>query len=459
MELNELFGRIVGQHWKLIALYVLAGVCAVLALQADKQPLYSGSARIVLDAPDPESRAEAVAIADTAKAIATSPSQVEAAMSQAGITGRDPTATAEHHVGVSGLGSSGVIELSVSDRDPKVAIALTNALAAQVIRARLTNSEGKVKQALSQLDVQIGDLNQRIAMLEANIRSLDERLAGSLSPQGAEELGVERDQATRTRASLLQQQAAVETQRSNVLSGDSLRPNPTIISRASPPAKAKPSALFPALVLGAFLSLILGIGFAGLVEAFRPTLVGPDVLAREFQAPLLGVLPDEPGADGSLDEADHVAGRLRLAADGADLRRVALVAAEEDMDIRPFAERLQAATRYFNGHQGPSTSGDPAVTTTPRLGRKGDHLRGLQVQPFVPGAGPITNGSRAGLVVVLPTTVKKADLAATHHLLATAKLPLLGIITYESDKKSRMWVAYERGRHLRKVGHHSGDLA
>ena len=455
MELNEVFRRIVGQHWKLIALWFLAGVCAALALQADKQPLYSGSARIVLDAPDPESRAEAVAIADTAKAIATSPAQVDAAMNHAGITGRDPRVTAEHHVGVSGLGSSGVIEISVSDRDPKMAIALTNALAAQVIRARLTNSEGKVKQALNELDLQISDLNQRIAMLEANIRSLDERLAGPLSAEQAKKLRVERDQATKTRASLLQQQAAVETQRSNVLTGDSLRPNPTIISRASPPAKAKPSALLPALVLGGLLSLILGIGFAGLVEAFRPTLVGPDVLAREFQVPLLGVLPDEPGADGSLDEADHVAGRLRLAADGADLRRVALVAAEEDVDIQPFAERLQEATRYFNGH-GPSTSGDPAVATASRLGRHGDHLRTLQVQPFVPGAGPITNGSRAGLVVVLPTTVKKADLAATHHLLATGKLPLLGIIAYEADRKSRVWVAYERGRHPRRVGRSGG---
>jgi capsular polysaccharide biosynthesis protein len=435
MELNELFRRIVGQHWKLIALCFLAGVGAALALQADKQPLYSGSARIALDAPDPESRAEAVAIADTVKAIATSPTQVEAAMKQAGITGRDPVATAEHHVGVSGLGSSGVVELSVSDRDQQTAIALTNALAAQVIRARLTNSEGKVNQALSKLDLQIKDLDQRIAMLEANIRSLDERLAGSLSPQRAESLGVERDQATKTRASLLQQQATVETQRSNLLSGDSLRPNPTIISRASPPAKANPSELFPAVVLGGFLGLILGVGIAGLVEVFRPTLVGPDVLAREFQAPLLGVLPHKPGGDGSLDEADHVAGRLHLAADGAALRRVALVAAEKDVDIWPLAERLQA-TRYANGHPG----------------------RTLQVQPFLPGAGPITNGSRPGLVVVLPTTVKKADLAATQHLLATGRLPLLGIIAYEDDKKSRTWGGHEFGRHFRgKVEHDSGE--
>jgi uncharacterized protein involved in exopolysaccharide biosynthesis len=458
MELNELFRRIVGQHWKLIALCFLAAAGAALALQADKQPLYSGSARIVLDAPDPESRAEAVAIADTAKAIATSPAQVAAAMKRVGITGRDPVATAEHHVGVSGLGSSGVIEVSVSDRDQKMAIALTNALAAQVIRARLTNSEGKVKEALSKLDLQITDLDQRIAMLEANIRSLDERLAGPLSPQRAERLGVERDQATRTRASLLQQQATVETQRSNVLSGDSLRPNPTIISRASPPAKANPSGVFPAVVLGGFLGLIVGVGIAGLVEAFRPTLVGPDVLAREFQAPLLGVLPDKPGAEGSLDEADHVAGRLRLAADGAALRRVALVAAEEDVDIWPLAERLQAAARYVNGHPGRSSSGGPAGTTTPRHGKHGDHLRTLQVQPFVPGAGPMTNGSRAGLVVVLPTTVKKADLAATQHLLATGRLPLLGVITYEADKKSRTRVANGLGRHVRdKVGHDSGD--
>ena len=182
--------------------------------------------------------------------------------------------------------------------------------------------------------------------------------------------------------------------------------------------------MLPALVLGGLLGLIVGVGIAGLVEAFRPTLVGPDVLAREFQAQLLGVLSHKPGVDGSLDEADHVAGRLRLAADAAGLRRVALVAADEDVDIWPLAERLEA-TRYANGHPG----------------------RTLQVQPFVPGAGPITNGSRAGLVVVLPTTVKKAHLAATQHLLATGRLPLLGVITYEADRKSSG--AHGLGRHLR----------
>jgi uncharacterized protein involved in exopolysaccharide biosynthesis len=457
MELNELFRRIVGQHWKPIALCFLAAVGGALALQANKQPLYTGSARIVLDTPDPESRAEAVAIADTAKAIATSPAQVETAMNRAGITGRDPVDTAEHHVGVSGLGSSGVLDLSVSDRDPKMAIALTNALAAQVIRARLTNSEGRAKQALTELDQQISDLNQRIAMLEANIRSLDERLAGSQSSQRAEELSVERDQATRTRASLLQEQATVETQRSSLLSGDSLRPNPTFISRASLPAKANPSGVFPALVLGGFLGLILGVGIAGLVEAFRPTLVGPDVLAREFQAPVLGVLPDKPGEVGSLDEADQVAGRLRLAADVAALRRVALVAAEEDLDVRPLAERLQAASPYVNGHQTASVPGAQAATTTLGLA-DGDHPRKLQVQPFVPGAGPITNGSRTGLVLVLPTVVKKSDLAATHHLLATGRLPLLGIITYEADKKTPSSVAQDTTRRLRaKAGHDAGD--
>jgi uncharacterized protein involved in exopolysaccharide biosynthesis len=459
MELNELFGRIVGQHWKLIVLCLLVGVGAAVALQADKQPLYSGSARIVLDTPDPESRAEADAVADTVKAIATSPAQVAAAMSQAGITGRDFVGTAEHHVDVSGLGSSGVVELSVSDRDPDMAIALTNALAAQVIRARLSNSEGKVKQALSDLDTQFSDLDQRIAMLEANIRSLDERLAGTLPALRTEQLATERDQAVKTRASLMQEQATVETKRSSLLSDDSLRPNATIISRASPPAKSQPSGMFPAVVLGSFLGLVLGVGIAGLIEAFRPTLVGPEVLAREFQAPVLGVLPGKPGADGSFDEADDVAGRLRLAADVAALRRVALVAAEEDVDIRLLAERLEAASPYENGHSSAMAFSGPAVTTAPGLAGD-DHLRRLHIEPFIPGAGPITNGSRAGLVVVLPTTVKRADLAATQHLLATGRLPLLGIITYRTDKKSAPSVAHRIGRRVpAKAGHGPGERA
>src|SRR5215204_6523010 len=86
MELDEAIRRVAGQHWKMILAFVAAATVAT-ALLNSYTPTYSASARLVLDAEDPQSRAEASGIADTARAIATSPGQIEAATRAARVTG------------------------------------------------------------------------------------------------------------------------------------------------------------------------------------------------------------------------------------------------------------------------------------------------------------------------------------------------------------------------------------
>src|SRR5437867_8360961 len=153
VELEEAFRRIVGQHWRLIVCFVVIGLAVAPLIHLRAATAYTASARLVLDTPDPKSRTEAGAIADTAQAIATSPAQVQAALSRIGVH-RDPLSVANNDVTVRPLGTSGVLELSVIDRNAQAAAAIANSLAAQVIRARLGVSSGELQRALAAIGKQ-----------------------------------------------------------------------------------------------------------------------------------------------------------------------------------------------------------------------------------------------------------------------------------------------------------------
>ena len=389
MELNEAGRRIFGQHWRLILGLVLAGIAAAALLHGGSVSTYTASTRLVLDTQDPKSRAESTSIADTAKAIATSPSQVRGALEDAHVTGRDPIDLAKHHVSIGALGTSAVLQLSVSDRNPRVAAAVATTLAARVIRARLDVSNGQLQRVLGQLDQRIEGLNRQIAGVE--------------SPA--------------LRLSLGQQRSVLEGERVSLLSTEALRPKPSIISPATLPTHADSSHWLPYLVLGALLGLVLGVGGAGLLETIRPTLVGSDALARAFETPLLGSLRREDDADG----LRRITPRLFVAAEVAGVGTVNLVATDPDVDLSRLANGLEAA---------PADAFGP-----PRNPR--DTQPGLRIRPFnLRDSSPEVPGG-VGLVVVSPTALKKTELMDVSHLLNVASLPLLGLLTY-SPSSSRL---------------------
>jgi capsular polysaccharide biosynthesis protein len=439
MELNEAVRRILGEHWRLIVFFVTFGIGVAAVLHVTDVRMYTASARVVLDTQDPQSRAESAAIVDTARAIATSPEQVRDALSAAHVGGRDPVRVAEHHVSVRGLGTSGLFQVSVSDRDPRTAAAVVNALAAQMISARLSVTEGQARQVLTDLGRNIDDLDGRISFVDARIDSLNERLAGSSDPERVSSLRRERDDASRLRDSLGQQRAALEAQRISVLSTDSLRPKPTIISRAEPPTRADSSRVLPDVILGALLGLILGVGVAGVIETFRPTLVGAEALAREFGAPPLGTLTSQLDAGDAFQDVTAIAMRLRLAAEAASLRGVGLVPIGPHVNVRPLAERLEAlssegAAAVAAAEWALGESVEAAVAGRLRRATAGT-LTGrsplpVRIRPFEVLNASLGNGSGTGLVLVVPSTVKKTELAEAGHLLTVSRLPLLGLITY-----------------------------
>jgi capsular polysaccharide biosynthesis protein len=439
MELNEAVRRILGEHWRLIVFFVTFGIAVVAGLHLTDVRMYTASARVVLDTQDPQSRAESLAIVDTARAIATSPAQVRDALSAAHVGGRDPIQVARHHVSVQGLGSSGLFQLSVSDRDPRTAAAVVNALAAQMIRARLSVTEGQARQILADLGPKIDDLNTRISSLDARIDLLNERIARTSDVEAASSLRRERDDVSQQRDVLSQQRGAFEAQRTSVVSTASARPKPAIISRALPPTRADSSRLLPDATLGALLGLILGVGIAGVIETFRPTLVGAEALAREFRAPLIGTLPDQPDAAEAFQDATAVAMRLRLAAEAAAVRKVGLVPIGPHVNVRPLAERLEVLSSQGAAAAAAEPSPVEGVEAAV-VGRSWRVATGtlaasapnsVHIRPFDEiQSASLSNGSGTGLVLVVPSSVKKTERVEADHLLTVSRMPLLGLIMY-----------------------------
>jgi uncharacterized protein involved in exopolysaccharide biosynthesis len=414
MELHDVTRRLFGRYWWLIALQVVVCAAAVAYLRSG-ETTYTASARIVLDTQDPTTRVESAAIADTVKAIATSPSQVRAALRTAHVA-RDPLDVAEHHVSVSGLGSSSVVKVSVSDPDKHVAANITNALAARVIATRSQVSSGGVPQEVASLTKRIDGVSAKISSADAAIDRLSVAVANAQAPQLANQLRAQRDAASRRRDFLAQQRSVLESERVNILGAYALRPKPSVISHASVPLQPDSSGRWPYVVLGALLGLVLGVGLAALLETVRPTVAGGDALARELDVPLLGTLPGRFADGQPAEELAPVAARVRLAALTAGVNDVALLPVEADLDVRSLVRSLEAASRKnFDG-----VASDEAAYAGSRT----------RIVAADVASRAVDNRRTTGLVLVSPTALPKADLLDVGHLLRVTPMPLLGLIVY-----------------------------
>lgn len=416
MELSDALRRVVGQHWRLLGWGLVSGLALGL-LFIPHGTTYSASARLVLDTPDPVSRQQSTAIADTAKAIATGPSQVSRALHQAGAVRGDPALYAKQHVSVTALGTSSVLELTVSDRGKNVASAVANALASLLIDKRLQLSNEETNRVFADLDRRSAKLSRNITKADQDVNSLSLQIAAAPSPGNANVLRAKSDAALRQRDFFVQQRNVLESERVSLLSTRAQRPRPSIISAATPSAKPEASHTMVYLVLGALVGLILGMGAAGFLETLRPTLVGSDMLAGELDAALLGTLTSGVSAAAPTD----IGARLVLAAEAAQVGNVALFAAGPDLNLDRLAESLSSSTSSSATARGAHTNGN---------GSANGRARPLRIERFKAEHPPVNNGARSGIVLVSPTALRKTELREIAHLLKMSQLPLLGLITY-----------------------------
>jgi capsular polysaccharide biosynthesis protein len=430
MELADLTRMIARYRWLILAC-VLAGEVAAAAVHYGEATTYTASTRLVLDTADPESRTEAAVIADTVRAIATSPPQVQRALDRAQRPDRKPEDVAGR-VSVRALGSSGIIQISVRDKFAEGAATIANALAAEVIETRLAVATGERRQVVGELDRRITALNRKISTLDAQIA------ARPLASTAAES----------QRDFLAQQRSVAEVERISLLANAALNPRPSIISRASPPTRPTESPLLPDLMLGALLGLVFGIGFAGIVELVRSSVTGGSALARAFDVPFLGTFGE------SADEADlddtGVAVRLALAAEAAGVTSVNLLAVGEPADLDAIAFRVLACSMAADSEEeaepalaqaAEGQAGASSWTSTAARGNRGVRIApvapsGLSVKRFAPGMQPRRDNERTGLVVVSPLTLTKQEISDAVKLVERTSLPLLGLIATASARRS-----------------------
>lgn len=455
MELSETAGRIFGQHWKLIAAFIVAGLLLGVVVHSGTSRSYTAATRLALDTQDPKSQPESTAISDTADALATSPALVKRALADAHVRDRDASKMAANDVSTRALGTSGILELSVKDRDPRVAAAVANALATRVIAVRLNVTRGTTEQALSNLDNRISGLDKQIAGLDSKINALNVQAATTLNPVQANSYRAKRDDASTNRDFLTEQRSVFETERANVTSGAAMLPEPAVVSPATPPSHPDSSGFSADIVLGLLLGAILGVGAAALVESVRPTVVGGEALAAKFDTPLLGTLTDAPDGNPRLSDLVAIAERLRLAASAEHVRTICLLGVDKGTDVLRLAEELDVFVRPADEEE---SDEEPVVAGA--YGRRGQRpARGAQmprpadrglvrVRPFESrsftasnghsGGRNRSNGNGSGVVLICPPVLKRDALAAAQHLLRINPGRLLGLIEYTSGQPRRV---------------------
>ncbi|HET8786472.1 MAG TPA: hypothetical protein VFM38_12610 [Candidatus Limnocylindrales bacterium] len=415
-DLSDVARRL-GRYWWLFAILTVGGM--VLGFAQGQERTYTATARIVLDTPDPTTRQEAIAIGDTVKAIATSPTQVQSALRRAGVE-RDPLDVAQHHVSASGLGSSAIVRLSVSDTDRRVAAKIANALALQVIVARERVTRGASEQQLSDLDTQLEQLGSKMSRLDGVIAALNADIAAGTTTAQVQRLRAQLNAAVREHDLDSQRRRDFESERVSILAAFATRPKPSIISTAAEPSHADSSGRLQYVVLGGLLGLILGVAFAAIAETIRPTVVGGDALAAEFGVPLLARfrrLEGNPAQDLSL-----AAGRIRLASEAAGVGTVELVSWPPDASTGPLREGLERATAALGLEV---ESGETSPLGGARLVRTGAHA--------------------VGVVLLAPRALKRRDTLEIGDLLALRRVTLLGLVVYARSARLRTGIASRRG--------------
>jgi uncharacterized protein involved in exopolysaccharide biosynthesis len=376
----------------------VAGGVAGLTIHADEPRSYTATARVVLDAPDPTSETESQSIADTARAIVTSPSLVERALVKTGAR-RPVIPLAEERIAVEPVGTSGILEIAVTDPDPRVAAELANRLTEDLILTRLRTSRGPLDEALSRVE-------ERIAQLEASLEVLNEKIAAALSIEAQLQLSREKDL-------IIQRLVILEQKRSDLLTTQAQRPTPQIIDPARPPVEPDPSRQLADVALGGLLGLALAIGVVVIMESVRPTVVGERAVARELDAPVLGVLPAPPDyVQGQV--LDPLASWIWAAAKSSGVQTVALMSTRRGDTLERLAEAL---AQRVNG-----------------AGKI--EIRSLEQTQSQNGSVQKTVGDSKGVVVVTPQVVHKGDLTTVLDLFRVTGGQLIGAIAYRRSGRA-----------------------
>ncbi len=412
-----------------------------------EQVTYAATAAVQGQGTTPDADTQVQAIQSRVSAVAKDPNLVQSAINQAKVS-RDATQVARHEITVTPLGSSAIMELTVTDPSAPVAMALARSLADWIVYQlnQLGVKDNPELVALSKTSSQLAsrrnDLLSQLSRTNASNAATSVPVQSLLSQLGAVE----------------QQQATNESQTQQILATLTAETGASVVSVPTFATGVSRHVAVDA-VLAALLGLVLGLLFATLREVIRPTVGQPGAGARELGAVLLGsadfhrgrIVRVDHGLPERLNLAAHRAGVLTIVLTGPGPQdRLAALAARLREELPP-AERsdarsawVRATARLDHGHLGDDmpTNGDgrrPAAIDGGHrpVGLATDRptdiaaARPQKAQRTVVTLNDIRLGAPppdAALVVVLPRFAPHGALDQAADLGVTADWPILGVI-------------------------------
>jgi capsular polysaccharide biosynthesis protein len=428
VEANEALRRIVWRHrWLVLALPVLA-VAVLVPLLLAQPTLHAATADVQAQSSVPDADTQVSGILARVSAVATSPQVVQDAITRSQVA-RDANDVARHHVSVASVGSSGLVSITVTDRDAAVAVSLAGALAGTVVDSLNVLAADASKQLTSLQD-------QQTTLLATHDELLNEIAAAQKAHLQVTDPGVQ---------ALITQLTAVESQLSDnasatqqLIAAASARADSAVVSTPSQTTDAsRPVAAYAALA--ALLGLLVALLVATVRELVRPTVAEPAAAARELGVVLLGTTRmshrDIPTVDPDLVihlalAADRIHARTLVLTGPLPEERLTALAGElsrclADRDDQRVAEGRAVATMATASGSVPTLVGSsPGVRV--RLSVTAVTDMGLRAQTDDPA-----------LVVVLPGFAPRTAVDAAVDLAATAGWPLLGVVAVRRRRRSR----------------------
>src|SRR6185436_7557108 len=153
MDVNEVAARLIRRYWAVLLIAVAVPMVGIGIFVVRQPPVYTAHARIIAGATIPRAQAKAVGVVSQVQAIATSLDVVSQALGDARVDrGAGSVAT---RVVATGLGSSAVVDLAYSDRDPAVAQRVTSSLAGLVVKQLDALRIGGLPDVLRDVDNQL----------------------------------------------------------------------------------------------------------------------------------------------------------------------------------------------------------------------------------------------------------------------------------------------------------------
>ena len=442
MEIDEVAARLLRQYWAVLAVCMVVPLVAVAFLTAKQSNIYAASARIITGSTVPQTSAAADAVASQVEAIATGRSAVTQALHAAGAH-RNLNDFSSQDIAVSGLGSSQVIDLTVTDRSPRVAQQVARALAVEAVRSINNVGQSGLKAALTANDQEINRLSQQRAVKaqKAAAQPQNQQLQSEL-------------------AGMDQVIANFSGDRSRLLIQAGTLGLAGVIDEPALPARPQSKASVQKLGLAALLGLVAGILIVSVAEILRPTVPGARRVSRRLGVPMLGQLSKEDLTGARTPSVGEMALRLRLVGAHAELRTIALVDADGKRELGPLAAGLTQSVRFSAaeapgypgvdgetagnqhwtaGTEAASPGPGPGLLVKPRGAATGNatlHIYPLGQMRWVSGTAHV------GIVVLSGPVARVSRITALHDLSTSSGWPIVGIIGI--PRQRRWWWTHQK---------------